>query len=195
MSITLEEALDDETTERFLAVYRAGFDPLDPLAAGRQSLTDDEFRAEMVDPSVLKFLGADADGRAVALLTASTDLDHVAWLSPSFYRQRFPDHAARDAIIYVGSLVVHPGAGGRSWMRRLTAAMSRYANDRAAIVAFDCCQYNVDTGFPDQLEWIAQSIGPATLELIDTQSYYAYRFPGPVAVEADPAPAHRSEVV
>lgn len=178
-TITVETRLDHETSESFRRVYRAGFDPIAPLAAGRQSLTDEEFRAEMVDPAVLKFLGRDVDGQAVALLTASTDLSHMAWLSPAFYEQRFPDHAARRAIFYVGSLVVHPEAGGRSWMRRLTAEMSRYANDRSGIVAFDCCQHNIDSGFPQHLEWIAQKVGHAELQVIDTQEYYAYVFPGP----------------
>lgn len=179
LSITIETVLDAETVELFRQVYRAGFDPLAPLAAGRQALTDDELRAEMVDPAVLKFLGRDVDGHAVALLTASNDLTHMPWLSPEFYRHRFPEHAARGAIFYVGSLVVHPEASGRSWMRRLTAEMSRYANERAGIVAFDCCQYNIDSGFPQQLEWIAQSIGHAELQVVDTQQYYAYVFPGP----------------
>ncbi len=191
MAITLQETLDAETTERFLAVYRAGFDPLDPLAAGRQSLTDDEFRAEMLDPSVLKFLGADDDSEPVALLTASTNLDHVPWISPSFYRERFPDHAARNAIIYVGSLVVHPGAGGSSWMRQLTAAMGRYANERAAVVAFDCCQYNDESGFAQQVQRLVNHIGSPSLELVDTQSYYVLQFPGP----GDHDPAQQSREV
>lgn len=185
-SITIETRLDGDTTEMFRQVYRAGFDPLAPMAAGRQALTDEEFRAEMVNPAVLKFLGRDADSRAVALLTVSTDLHQMAWLSPAFYEQRFPDHAARQAIFYVGSLVVHPEASGGSWMRKLTAAMSRYANERSGIVAFDCCQHNIDSGFPRHLEWIAQRVGSAELQVVDTQQYYAYIFPGPEPTSPEP---------
>ena len=91
MRVTIETVIDESTTEQFLQLYRAAFDPLEGLAAGRQALTDDEFREEMRLETVLKFIGWDRRERPVAMVVIATDLETVPWVSPGFWRERYPE--------------------------------------------------------------------------------------------------------
>jgi hypothetical protein len=85
-------AVPAELVEEFLAVYRAAFAPLETRAAARQSFDDDEFRDEMVDTRVLKFVAYDADGEACAMAFMATDLHAVPWISVPYFAHKFPDH-------------------------------------------------------------------------------------------------------
>ncbi len=55
----------DRVVDDFLEIYREAFAPLEVRSPARQSLTDDEFRHEMADPSVLKFVAIDGDARTL----------------------------------------------------------------------------------------------------------------------------------
>src|SRR3712207_1893444 len=101
-------AIPVEMAAEFLEVYRAAFAPLEKLAAARQSLTNDEFLEEMVDPSVVKFVARDAEGNAVGLAFMATDLTKVPWISVPFFEAQFPDHMARQAVFYFGAMLVRP---------------------------------------------------------------------------------------
>jgi hypothetical protein len=179
MQVTMETSLDSATIERLLAMYRAGFDPIETLAAARQSLTDDEFRAEMVEPSVLKFVGWNRRGEPVALMNVATDLDHVVWISSAYFAHRYPEHAARNAIWYVGALVLDPAQQGGPWMRRLSIEVMRRCAEQRAVVGFDCSGYNAEVvKLPRMLADVGSSYFHMTTELVDTQHYYAYTFEG-----------------
>lgn len=174
-SISVETVLDDDTVERFLDIYRASFAPLVTLAAARQSFTDDEFRHEMADESVLKVLGRDRTGRAVALGTIATDLDTVPWISPEFWRQRFPEHASRNAILYVGALLVAPDARGSVWSYRVLREITNIVTAAGGIAAFDCCAYNVEeVKLPELISAVSNEISPVDTIRVDTQHYYAF---------------------
>ena len=179
MRVTMETAIDAETTDRFLELYRAAFAPLEPLAAGRQSLTDDEFREEMSEESVLKFVGWNRRDEPVAMAVVATDLSVVPWISPQFWAERYPDHAKRGAIWYFGALLVSPTVKGGPWMRRLTiAAMTECARERV-VAAFDCCRHNdTEVKLPQMLADIGHSFVNLRTELVDVQAYYGYEFDG-----------------
>jgi hypothetical protein len=173
--VTIETVVDDETTEKFLVLYRAAFDPLDGLAAARQSLTDDEFRAEMLLPTVLKFIGWDRRERPVAMVVINTDLDTVPWISPSFWRQRYPEQAARSAIYYFGALLVSPDVRGGPWAHRMLSETVRHTARNHAVAAFDCCQHNVDeVQLPRMIAEVARSLSYVDTEQVDAQAYFAY---------------------
>jgi hypothetical protein len=173
--VTIENVVDDDTTERFLALYRAAFDPLEGVAAARQSLTDDEFRAEMRHESVLKFIGWDRRERPVAMVVINTDLDTVPWVSPEFWRRRYPEQAARGAIFYFGALLVSPDVRGGPWAHRMLAETVRYTARHHAVAAFDCCQHNVDeVQLPRMIAEVANALSFVETERVDTQAYYAY---------------------
>lgn len=179
MKITVETSLTPDITERFLAVYRAAFAPLEILSAGRQSLTDDEFRADMVEPSVMKYMGWTRRGEPVAMLTVSTDLDHVPWISPPYWRHHYPEHAARNAIWYVGSFLVSPEVKGGPWMWRLASEVATRCATEKVVVGYDCCKYNTDiVKLPQMLADICHGLANVDTDLVDVQNYYAFVFDG-----------------
>ncbi len=175
MRVTIETVVDDETAERFLALYRASFEPLEAVAAARQSHTDDEFRDEMREPSVLKFIGWDRRERPVAMVVIHTDLDTVPWASPAFWRRRYPEQAARGAIFYFGALLVSPDVRGGPWAHRMLSETVRYTARNHAVAAFDCCQHNVEeVQLPRMIADVANALSYVDTERVDEQVYYAY---------------------
>ena len=188
MRVTIETVIDEATTEQFLALYRAAFDPLETVAAGRQSLTDDEFREEMRDESVLKFVGWDRRERPVAMAVIATDLDSVPWISPAFWKERYPEHASRGAIFYFGALLVSPTVRGGPWAHRMLTETVRFTGRNRAVAAFDCCQHNVDTvELPRLIAEVSHKLAYTDTHQVDAQVYYAYVLHG-LRDEAAPGP-------
>ncbi|MDQ6697732.1 MAG: hypothetical protein M3Z46_09795 [Actinomycetota bacterium] len=176
MRITIEHSIDVVTQEAFLAIYREAFAPLEPLAVARQALTDEEFRTEMTDPDVFKFLAWDDDEQACAMAIMAADLTKVPWISPQYFAAQFPEHYARRAIYYYQAVLVRPkhqksGAAGRL----LEAVMSKCAGDDA-VAAFDCCRYNLEEiQLPVMISALASRVYEFEERELDTQHYYAYR--------------------
>lgn len=168
-----------EEVEDFLRAYRAAFQPLEILAPARQSLTDDEFREEMTDARVLKFVARDEDGVATAMSFMTTDLTIVPWVSLPYYEHRFPEHYARNAICYVGALLVRPERQGGPWVKAVVDDVMTHITELRGILAFDCCGYNVDVvKLPDTLARAAHRIAFAETMELDQQRYYAYDMAG-----------------
>lgn len=175
MRVTTETSVDRPTTERFLSLYRAAYAPLEPLAAARQSLTDDEFREEMADPSVVKLVGWSPSGEPVAMAVIATELDSVPWISPEFWRARFREQSDRGALFYFGALLVAPEAQGGPWAQRLLGEAVRFTASRRAVAAFDCCRFNVsEVHLPSLIAQVAEQLALVDTVEVDTQHYYAY---------------------
>jgi hypothetical protein len=163
--------------EEFLGIYRSAFLPLERLAPARQSLTDDEFMAEMSDDRVLKFVCNDQEQATVALGFMATELSVVPWISPPYYEARFPDHYARRAIYYFGAMLVRPDRQGGSWATMLLTEMSKMVMADSAIAAFDCCAYNVTVlRLPELIATVGQRLGRVETIELDSQQYFAYLF-------------------
>lgn len=174
-SVTRETVLDPDTIEAFLGIYRASFAPLDTVAAARQSFTDDEFRHEMSDPDVIKILGRDRRGDAVALGSVSTNLDTVPWISAPFWRHQFPEQASRNAILYVGAILVRPESQGSVWSVRILREITNLIAENDGIAAFDCCAYNnTEVRLPELISKVSNTITPVDTIHVDTQNYYAF---------------------
>ncbi len=179
MRITIEHSIDVETQEAFLAIYREAFAPLEPLAAARQALTDEEFRAQMNDPGVFKFLAWDEHEQACAMAIMAADLTKVPWISPQYFAAHFPEHFARHAIYYYQALLVRPdhqksGTAGRM----LEAVITKVAQDKA-VAAIDCCRFTVEeVQFPAMVSAVASRLCHFEEWQMDSQHYYAYRSTG-----------------
>jgi hypothetical protein len=171
--------VSDDLCEDFLRVYRAAFAPLETLAAARQALTDEEFRDEMTDPRVVKFVARDESGAACALAFMALDLSIVPWVSVPYYAKRFPDHFARGAIFYVGALLVRAERQGGPWVKVIVDDMVRYVAEHQAIAAFDCCGFNTDViKLPETLARSTHRLAYAETMELDSQRYYAYEMAG-----------------
>jgi hypothetical protein len=172
-------SVSDELSEAFLAVYRAAFAPLDTLSAARQSLTDDEFRDEMRDPRVTKIVAFDADGEAGSMAFVATDLSIVPWISVPYYAHRFPEQFARGAVYYVNAAVVRPDRQGGAWTRVVLEELYRFVAENRAVMAFDCCGYNVDVvRLVEATERVARTVAHVEVTELDQQRYYAFDMGG-----------------
>ena len=168
-----------DLVEDFLAVYRAAFKPLETLAPARQSFDDDEFREEMGDERVVKFVAYDTNGEACAMAFMATDLNAVPWISVPYFAKRFPDHYARGAIFYVGALLVRTEKQGGPWAKEIVDDLVRYVAERRGVATFDCCGFNVDVvKLPDTLARASHALAFVETAEIDQQRYYAYEFAG-----------------
>lgn len=168
-----------EMCEEFLAVYRAAFAPLETRSAARQALTDDEFREEMSDSRVTKFVAFDADGEAGAMAIVATDITLVPWISVPYYAHHFPDHYARGSIYYVNAVVVRPDRQGGPWSKIVLEEMYRFVAENRALMAFDCCGYNVDVvKLVETTARAAHRIAHLETTELDQQRYYAFDMAG-----------------
>jgi hypothetical protein len=175
MPITIESAVNEATLQEFLPVYRDAFAPLEVLAAGRQSFHDDEFLEILGDASVLKFLAWDRDESPRALSFIATDLQLIPWVSPAYFAHRFPEPYARGAVYYCGTILVRPEHQHGPWAGRVLDAMVEKVVGDHAVIAFDCCGFNVDTvRVPDIVAAAARRQCVLDAFEVDVQRYYAY---------------------
>lgn len=171
--------VSDELAEQFLAVYRAAFAPLETKSAARQSLTDDEFRDEMRDPRVVKLVAFDEHGEAGAMAIVATDLALVPWISVPYYAHRFPEQYARGAVFYVNAAVVRPDRQGGPWTKAVLEELYRFVAERRAVMAFDCCGYNVEVvKLVEATARSAHRIAHVETHELDEQRYYAFDMTG-----------------
>jgi GNAT superfamily N-acetyltransferase len=179
VKITIEAALGTDVIEQFYDLYVIAFRPLQTNAAARHMLSLDEFTEEMTDPRIDKYIAWDDNGEAIALTTLTTDLAAVAWISPHYFVAKYPEHAARGALYYLGYTLVHPENEGRGVFARIAARIVRRLTEERAVCAFDVCGYN------DGVHQIGQSIANLSrsldmkMDTVDVQTYYAAAFNGP----------------
>jgi hypothetical protein len=172
--ITIESEVGEETARRFYALYVETFGELTTRAVARQVLHEHEFMEEMHDPRVDKYLAWDENGDAVAMCTLTRHLETVPWISPQYFAHHYPEHTARDAVYYLGFILV---AGGRRRQHLFTEMINQVADvllDRDAMCAWDICNYNNEVlGLADVLEAMLQRVAHVNVSAVDTQTYYS----------------------
>jgi hypothetical protein len=169
--------VSSEIAEQFVQLYRDAFAPLETRAPARQWLTDDEFRQDMVDPSVLKFVARDRSGEVVAMATMATDLANVPWISQPYFKARFPEHFEAGNLYYFGALLVRVDKQGGPWATFLMQDIFKLLEERRAVAAFDCCGFNVDVvKLPGLLTRASRNVAEFALEELDVQRYYAFTY-------------------
>lgn len=175
--VAFEKTLAGDVADRFWKLYLEAFEPLRTRAAARHVLRRDEFDEEMADPRVTKILAHDDRGRAVGLTTLATDLAAVPWVSPEFFAARYPEHAARGAVWYIGFTLAHPSRRStRTFMDMIDALVVHLAEHRV-VCAYDVSRFNDDTlRFADNLRRHLEGTQDVTVETVDRQTYYATTF-------------------
>ncbi|MFD6445802.1 hypothetical protein ACFWEJ_11895 [Promicromonospora sp. NPDC060204] len=175
--VAFERVVDGADAERFWTLYLDAFEPLRTRAAARHVLHREEFDAEMADPRVTKLLVRDDQGDAVGLTTLATDLAAVPWVSPEFFAARYPEHAARGALWYIGFTLAHPGRRAtRTFMDMIDALVGHLAEHRV-VCAYDVSRFNDDSlRFAENLRRHLERTQDVTVETVDRQSYYATTF-------------------
>jgi hypothetical protein len=170
--ITIEAKVDDETARRFYALYVESFGELATKAVARQVLHEHEFMEEMLDDRVDKYLARD-HGRVVAMCTLTKNLETVPWISPQYFEHHYPDHWRRDAVYYLGFVLVAHSHRRSNLFVELIRVVSETLVDRRAMCAYDICSYNNEIiGLSEAIETLLTSVAEISVASIDTQTYY-----------------------
>jgi hypothetical protein len=187
MRITVERGVSQSLAERFLALYRDAFMPLDVLAAQKQRMDDEEFLAVLADPSVIELVGWE-DDQPVAMAVMSRDLGTVPWVSPAYYLDRLHQFPDRSGYYGMLAILVHPSVQGGPWYRAMAEAVAVKAYVDRAVVIFDVCTFNIRVfPMPDTLVSIGAGIFEnIDLVEVDAQHYFTLDAEGiKIPVEGD----------
>lgn len=180
--IKIEPVVQDDLADDFYALYLAAFEPLRTRAAARQVLTRAEFLEEMVDPRIAKYVARDTSGVAIGMSTMTRELATVPWISPEYYAARYPEHAGRNAIFYIGFTLTHPDHRGPKLAAAMIDALVATLVAERAVVAYDICNYNdAVLRFGAHIASFFRRSAAVEVDQIDTQTYYAASFAGGVA--------------
>jgi hypothetical protein len=179
-AVSIERTVDEETASRFWQLYVDTFGDLATKAVARQLLHEHEFMEEMYDERVDKYLAHDDTGKAVAMCTLTKHLETVPWISPDFFAHHYPEHTAREAVYYLGFiLVAHEHRRSRIFLdmvRRVTETIV----DERGMCAYDICAHNVEElGLADAIASLLQSVADIKVTTVDTQRYYTAVAMGP----------------
>ncbi len=175
MRMTNETVIDPELVELFYKIYARAFEPIESRAAARHLLSFEEFAGEMADERIEKHVLWDGDGEPVGLATYTRDLSAIPWISPAFYARRYPEAAARNALVYMGYSLVHPDHQGRGAYNHLLEDAVRTVRAVDGVGVFDVCSYN-DANVVGHMHQLIGMLGHGGVEKLDTQTYYAATF-------------------
>jgi hypothetical protein len=171
--LSVEQLVDDDLARRFYRLYVDTFGELATRAVARQVLHEHEFMEEMRDERVDKIVAWDEDGEAVGMCTLTNQLSTVPWISPEYFAHHYPEHTARDAVYYLGFILVaeHQRRGHlfMALIRRVVEIIS--AAD--GMCAYDICAHNEEVlGLASATATLLRRLGSFETETIDTQVYY-----------------------
>ena len=158
-------------------MYEQAFRDLNRMAVQRHLMHRSEFEEVMRDQRVTKYLCLEDDGTMLGMSTFTNDLDAVPLIAPEYFEYHWPDLYAAQKIWYIGFLAVHPDAQGRRAFAQLAEQMYLVAAAQDGLVGLDLCNHNNDVRHMSRvLRIMAQRLGRSSLDLIDQQSYWLYRF-------------------
>jgi hypothetical protein len=182
-SVTIETAVSEQVARRFYALYVKTFGDLATKAVARQLLHEHEFMEEMLDTRIDKYLARDETGEPVAMCTLTRHLETVPWISPDYFAHHYPEHAARDAVYYLGFVLVDQDHRGAHLSLELIRRLSETLIEERAMCAYDICSHNNTVlGLADAIESLITGMADVDVAVIDTQTYYRAIAMGPLNV-------------
>lgn len=171
MTVTAHGSLE-LAAEPLWELYEDAFGPLRPKAAARQFLTREEFDEELVDNRITKYV-AWQDENPVGLATLTRELATIPWISPEFYQERYPEHAARNAVFYLGFVLVRPELKASRTFHRLMEVVTDLVAVESGVIGYDICHFNNATlRFSQRIESFVHRRQQASFDRVDTQEYY-----------------------
>ncbi|HSE55634.1 MAG TPA: GNAT family N-acetyltransferase [Nocardioidaceae bacterium] len=180
LHVTVEAKVDEPTAESFYELYVDTFGDLATKAVARQVLHEHEFREEMVDERVQKYLAWDEDGEVLGMATLTNHLATVPWISPDYFAHHYPEHAARGAVYYLGFILVRQDRRrSRVFSEMITRIVDLLVADRA-VCGWDICAFNNDVlRLEDNIEGLLRRLSDVSVRTVDAQTYYSATFHGP----------------
>ncbi len=181
ISIQIRTVVQDAGRESAWTAYEASFAPLRTRAMQRACMTRAEFDDCMADVRIAKYLALDPQGEVQGIGTMTNAIEAIPLVSPEFFEHRWPEHYAAGLCYYIGIVAAAPDRQGTELFTRLIQLMSYTAWVSGGIGVLDVCQANVeDHKLPQSIARICgQVIDDIQIELVDTQTYWAYSAPLP----------------
>lgn len=172
LTLTVETGLREDVVQALYRLYAAAFEPLRTRAAARHVFSSEEFAHEMGDARIEKYVVWADDGTPAGLTTLATDVAAVPWISPEFYTHRFPEHAARGALCYLGFAMVDPAHERQGIHAMMMDTIYRRLSDLQAVCGVDLSQHSDDNRIGRVLQALGKAPG-VTVDHVDTQHYQA----------------------
>ncbi|MEI6170081.1 MAG: hypothetical protein WCP56_03765 [Candidatus Saccharibacteria bacterium] len=176
MKITRETQVDIELEDKFWKLYNTAFADLRTASPCRQYMHESEFRDEMSDARMLKFVLWE-DDMALAMALVAVDLRAIDWISPEFFEMKYPDHYKQGTIYYFGALLVDPGLQGLHYSELLLAELINFVVSNNGIAAFDCYSKN-SKWLPELIEQMGDRVAVVEMTELGYQAYYAIESKG-----------------
>ena len=176
MKITRETQVDIELEDKFWLLYNTAFADLRTASPCRQYMHESEFREEMSDERMLKFV-LWKDDAAVAMALVAVDLRAIDWISPEFFEMKYPAHFKEGTIYYFGALLVDPGLQGLHYSELLLTELISFVVRNNGIAAFDCYSRNSEW-LPGLIEQMGDKVAVVELNKLGYQAYYAIESKG-----------------
>ena len=173
LTISRETKVDDETAAAYHELYRATFAVLATKAAERQVLHEHEFLADMADPRVHKYVARNGTGRVVGMSSVTAHLETVPWINPEFFAERYPDHAARGAIYYLGFTLVDAQVRQSRVFAAMVDRIVEMLVAERAVCTWDICGHNDGHGLGRNIDRIVRRTADVEIAPVDRQTYYA----------------------
>jgi hypothetical protein len=178
--ITHENVITGEPAELLWEAYHANFEPLESLAVLQHLYSRDEMLAEFANPRIRKIVGWQ-DGVPVGLAMVTNSLEEVPQISPRFLRERYPEHARRNAIYFGILVMVTPGHRGMTLFNRLYIELWQIPARAGGVLVFDICDFNRQTFDTDRLtQRIAENFPHSNVGVLDRQTWYVAELPEPI---------------
>ena len=97
----------------------------------------------------------------------------MPWISPAYFAHHYPDHTARDAVYYLGFILVDQEHRQAHLCFDIVYDIARMLADKEAMCAYDLCAFNKEVlGLADSVEALIGSTIKADFAVMDTQTYY-----------------------
>ncbi|KAA0019478.1 hypothetical protein [Antrihabitans cavernicola] len=171
VTVTIEEQISSENIELFYDLYEKAFGELRVKAAGRQVLHPAEFREEMLDARVMKYVSWSLENQPLSLTTLTNSLETVPWISPEYFNAKYPGRA----LYYLGFTLVRPDIRMQYVFRDIATRIANRMRNENAVLCLDMCGHHTSHGFDHTLRSIGVATG-TTLDALDTQTFFAADF-------------------
>ena len=172
-----ESVVDPMYAAEFYDLYRMAFTPLATRSVARQVLTATEFNDQMADSRIDKYIAWNDRGMPVGITTLTKHLDAIPWISPDYFRARYPEHWRRNVVYYLGFTLAHPSLRHQRFLETIIRVGINPLVDERAVLAYDVCAYNnAALRFQERIEDVLSHYPGVELETIDTQTYYSVSF-------------------
>jgi hypothetical protein len=172
--------VDSSRADELWELYQKAFTPLARKAAERQIIPRDEFLADMRDARIWKYVGYDAEGKAIGLAVLTRHLETNPWINVEFFAHRWPREHEEGRIYYLGYILIDPAQRRPGLYLDLLRPMAVTLSQANAVMGFDVSQASKEvlSFLRPFTRHVRDEVVPQFVT-IDAQAYYAVSFHHP----------------